>query len=447
MASRTYIHVTELSNLVNWSVSGLTESNFNYSKKFDLAPIGDFLIKSRETITVKDDVSYKRVTVKINNNGVLLRDTEVGEKIGTKKQYIARAGQFIVSKIDARNGAFGIIPKELDGAIVTNDFPLFKVNNNRISTQFLLLVTTTKQFLKFAQSCSSGTTNRQRMDVDLFLKQKIPLPSIEDQEEIVASYMKLLRDARSLLDQAVNIENRIEKYFREELGIKKQINATNFGKILLMEYSDLERWDGKISSNIKSDYLVEKIGKYISKIATGTTPPTNRKEYFDGDINFYTPAELGNEMYLLKSDRKVSNLAFKDKKARMFPKNTLLFVGIGSTVGKVGIVGNQFAASNQQITGFTVDTNYLLIEYVYYYFLYFREITIKEQTRATLPIVNQEKIINIPIPVPPKDIQTTIIENIQRLKSESLTLRNQSSKMIVNAIQEFEQKIFAPNEN
>src|SRR6202000_268965 len=111
---------------------------------------------------------------------------------------------------DARNGAFGIIPAELDGAIVTNDFPLFNVNTNRILTQFLLLVTTTKQFIKFAQSCSSGTTNRQRMDIDLFLEQRIPLPSIKEQEKILHEYNSKINKAIFLKSQADNVEIEIE---------------------------------------------------------------------------------------------------------------------------------------------------------------------------------------------------------------------------------------------
>ena len=151
---------------------------------------------------IDNDKTYKRVTVKINNNGVILRNIEKGINIGTKKQFVAKSGQFIISKIDARNGAFGIIPSNLDGAIVTNDFPLFDVNENKINPHFLLLITTTKEFIKFAQSCSSGTTNRQRMDIDLFLNQKIPLPTITEQNKIVDNYNRKIRKAEQLQQEA-----------------------------------------------------------------------------------------------------------------------------------------------------------------------------------------------------------------------------------------------------
>ena len=127
----------------------------------------------------------------------------------------------------------------------------------------------------------------------------------------------------------------------------------------------------------------------------------------------------------------------------MFKKNTLLFVGIGSTVGKVGIIGNEFATSNQQITGFNVDENILLTEYVYYYFTYFKNVTTKEQTKATLPIVNQEKIMNILIPIPPKETQQAIINQIDTYKNEIKVLREKATLLKQQAEQEFEQTIFS----
>ncbi len=96
----TYLKYIDLIQLENWSVQGLIDSQFNYSNKYQLARIGDFLIKSRNIVNIEDDKEYSRVTVKINNNGVVLRDTEKGVNIGTKKQYRAKcqlqAGAYIL---------------------------------------------------------------------------------------------------------------------------------------------------------------------------------------------------------------------------------------------------------------------------------------------------------------------------------------------------------------
>lgn len=260
---KKYLNLISLNLLESWSVQSLLDKKVAYNKKYELARIGDFLIKSRDIVTIEDGEEYRRVTVKIRNGGVTLRDIEKGENIGTKKQYRAKAGQFIVSKIDARNGAFGIIPFELDGAVVTNDFPLFTVNEKAILSQFLVLITTTKEFIKFAQSCSSGTTNRQRMDIDLFLQQKIPLPSLQEQERIVTAYQTKIQEAEKLEKEASELEGEIERYLFEQLGINFKESEEVKKGIRTISFKNLNEWglDKIISSetNHSSKYDIVSI--------------------------------------------------------------------------------------------------------------------------------------------------------------------------------------------
>lgn len=432
------------SNIESWSASFLFGTINKFNRKYRVLKISQLLVKNNESIIIEDEKLYKRVTVKINANGVVLRDEEYGKNIGTKRQFIAKEGQMIVSKIDARNGAFGLIPFELDGAIVTNDFPLFDINHHLVNKNYLILLAKTNLFVDFAKSCSSGTTNRQRMDMDKFLTLEIPLPSLSEQETIVKNYYDKIAQATTYEQQAETLGKNIESYLFESLGIEELDKRKKIG-LNIIESKRIERWDIPFlmgESSLKSKYSIYRMGEYIVEIATGTTPPTSRKEYFRGDINFYTPSDINNKI-LLNADRKVSLLAVKDKKVRVFKKNTLLFVGIGSTVGKVGIIGNEFATSNQQITGFNVDENMLLTEYVYYYFTYFKNVTTKEQTKATLPIVNQEKIMNILIPIPPKETQQAIINQIDTYKNEIKILRERVTLLKQQAEQEFEQTIFS----
>lgn len=122
------ISFVNYSEIVNWSVRYLVKNSFGYNKKYNLFKISNFLQRNKNTITIKNDVIYYRVTIKLYNKGVQKRDKVNGENIGTKKQYLVKSGQFIISKIDARNGAFGIVPEYLDGAITTADFLSYDIN-------------------------------------------------------------------------------------------------------------------------------------------------------------------------------------------------------------------------------------------------------------------------------------------------------------------------------
>ena len=119
-----------------------------------------------------------------------------------------------------------------------------------------------------------------------------------------------------------------------------------------------------------------------------------------------------------------------------------MFVGIGSTVGKVGIVKDELVSSNQQITGFTIDGSKINPEYVYYYLLYNRDITTADQSKTTLPIVNQDKICKIPIVVPPNEIQDEIVAHLDKMYLEAKQNEKDIPLLEKKAFSLFEHEIF-----
>ena len=132
MTNNKYISTVPFSGLYNWSVQYLNDSKISFNKKYPMMRIGEFLKRNKTTVTIEDDKTYKRATIKVRNGGIFLRDEEIGSKIGTKNQFLITKGQFLLSKIDARNGAFGVVPEELEGGIITGNFWTFDVNYNII---------------------------------------------------------------------------------------------------------------------------------------------------------------------------------------------------------------------------------------------------------------------------------------------------------------------------
>lgn len=147
--------------------------------------IGDILTRNKTRVTVEDGTSYKQVTIRTNYKGVVLRGVQDGSTIGTKEQFRVSAGQFILSRIDARNGAFGIIPDDLEGAIVTNDFLAFDINENEVETEFFNVFLQSPLFLEACIRASRGNTNRKRVDENFFLSYEVNLPSLRDQHQLI----------------------------------------------------------------------------------------------------------------------------------------------------------------------------------------------------------------------------------------------------------------------
>jgi type I restriction enzyme S subunit len=176
------------------------------SKAFPLVPLGELLIVSEERTDIDPGASYRQVTVRLWGKGVALRGEIAGSEIAASKQFIVKTNQFILSKIDARNGAFGLIPASLDGALVSSDFPVFTLNSSRIIPEFLHWMSKTRNFIDLCKVASEGTTNRVRLKKGRFLATKIPLPSLEEQRRIVARIEELaakIEEARGLRKEAV----------------------------------------------------------------------------------------------------------------------------------------------------------------------------------------------------------------------------------------------------
>ncbi len=437
-----YISTVPFSGLFNWSVQYLNDSKIAFSKAYPMMRIGDFLKRNKTAVAIQDGVKYKRVTIKVRNGGVVLRDEIMGENIGTKKQFLVSKGQFILSKIDARNGAMGIIPAKLEGAVVTQDFLPYDIETTKVNPQYFVLVCTTKQFIAFCQSCSSGTTNRQRVDEAQFLNIKVPVPSLEEQNKLVEEYNKTIAKADDLVKECQETDLNILRYFNKSVGLKQ---ATRQVKLLsTMRYADISnRWDPFVLTNgLSADVPIYPLGSFITDIATGTTPPTSKKEYFNGNVKFYTPSDISGRLFLVDSERTLTKKAIEDKKARVFHKGDILFVGIGSTVGKVGIVHDEIVSSNQQITGFTLNDSLILPEYAFYFLHYHKEISVSEQSKTTLPIVNQEKIANIPIPIPTISQQKEMARHMNNMREKIDELYKQSIECRKKALKNFETQIF-----
>jgi len=142
--------------------------------------ISDFLYRKRIPITIEPETEYSLVTIKLYHKGVVLRGKKKGALLGSKMYRVSK-GDFILSGIDARNGAFGVVPEELDGAIVTNDFWYFDVDEEKVKRDFFYWLTTTPLFLDACQKSSKGETQRVRLQKALFNDFEFHFPPLEQQ--------------------------------------------------------------------------------------------------------------------------------------------------------------------------------------------------------------------------------------------------------------------------
>jgi type I restriction enzyme S subunit len=176
---------------------------------------------------------------------------------------------------------------------------------------------------------------------------------------------------------------------------------------------------------------IKDIAKFIR---TGKTPPTQEVKYFDGEVNWYTPGDLDKGKYLSTSKRTLTNLAFEEKKAVVFPKNTLI-VGCIGDIGKLGITVDD-CSSNQQLTGIYPNDN-VDVNYLYYWFKGNKSLIDSYANNAVVPILNNRTLETIKLPIPPLPQQ----QKIANILDAADALR-QNDKALIAKYDELTQALF-----
>ena len=132
-----------------------------------IVELSSFLSQYKDEILIQADKAYKLVT--ISNKGVIsLREEKKGVNIKADKAYRVHGGSFIYSRLAVHTGAFGLIPKELSGAVVTNEMPVFKINNDVILSNYLIYLFWQKTFLNILYQLTKGM-GRVRIKEEIFL--------------------------------------------------------------------------------------------------------------------------------------------------------------------------------------------------------------------------------------------------------------------------------------
>lgn len=146
----------------------------------------EVLTHRKGSILIENEKDYKLCRVQLHRKGVLLRQIQKGAEIRTKKQQLCKTGDFIVAEMDAKLGGYGLIPEELDGAIVSSHYYLFETNEEKISREFLQVLSQTDAIQK--QIKAKGSTNYSSIRPHEVLEFEIYLPPLNEQMNIVKMY-------------------------------------------------------------------------------------------------------------------------------------------------------------------------------------------------------------------------------------------------------------------
>jgi type I restriction enzyme S subunit len=364
---------------------------------FPMVALDDVIKHRNQFIQIDDLDNYKRCRVQLHAQGVVLRDIVSGAEIKTKKQQVCRTGDFLVAEIDAKIGGFGIVPPELDGAIVSSHYFLFVTDENRLDRRFLDFFIRTPYFRD--QVKAQGSTNYAAIRPSDVLGYKIPLPSLAEQRRIVARIEELaakIGEARGLRMKA---GEEIEALFESAVG-------TIFNQLNLVER--------------------KKLSTLTSKIGSGSTPTGGRATYPSSGIPFIR--SLNVRMRNFQWD----GIAFIDKtthgimKGTQVKPNDVLLNITGASIGRVACAPSDLAEANvNQHVAIIRPIETLYTRYLMYWLSQpsIQEFINDEQKGATRQGFTKAQIETFEVPLPPLPEQLRIVAYLDALQAKVDTLR------------------------
>ncbi len=217
--------------------------------------------------------------------------------------------------------------------------------------------------------------------------------------------MAHLDASREAIDAAVAAKGRqIEALAAMAKSTIAHAVRTGLADNVTLRESDVE-WLGQIPKHWGCEHLK----RLAKRIQAGVTPPTDTPSYYlNGTIPWFAPGSFDGNLELTKPRKLINELALREGALRMFPAQSVFLVGIGATIGRVGIV-DEPASCNQQIIGIVCDHR-LSGRFLAYQMKLYEDVIPGIAASTTLPIFDQVKTGYLRTLLPPPNEQQTICE-------------------------------------
>lgn len=360
---------------------------------------------------------------------------QIGKERYDEDPFIQLAnGDLLVTK----DGTIGKVAKVsgLDKpACLNSGIFVVKQIKNVFIQDFLYWTFVSNQLIDFNNFNSTGSTI-QHLYQNVFENMPLLVPCIDEQRTISSYLNYKVGQVDAVIAEKEQMLEDLKAY---RSAIISEAVTKGLDKNVEMKDSGIE-WCGKIPKHWKINKL-----KNISKVSTGTTPSTSIERYWNSPTeNWYTPSDFNDDdIYLTTSSRKVTIEAFNDIACKVFKKGVVLVVGIGATLGKVGI-SKDICSANQQINAIEFDDRILPV-FGAYYLSSLKDVMKSVANSATLAIMNQSITGDLPLIYPSIEEQDSIItylddktsmikRSIDEILSQITDLKAYKSSIITEAV-------------
>jgi restriction endonuclease S subunit len=415
-----------------------------------IVKLGDYIQEEGTKYNISDKTKTYGILGVNNQTGIFDAYEENGSKIKQKYKKM-QVGWIAYNPYRVNVGSIGIRTEEQLFEYISPAYVVFSCKKGLLP-EFLFLLMKTDLFNKIIRENTTGSV-RQNLNYSVLSNLQIPLPSLGEQNKIIAAYRATIAQAKQYSTQAKDIDEQIEKYLQDELGIPSLqdecknavFRDTPYKFICLHQLNDMsDRWDLYNTPHSifdvlrKSQYPIKQIGDVFHFVTRGWKKVGEEFNYI----------EIGDVIPILgitgKQKLKVKKAP---SRATQVVKTGDLIIGTTRPyLKRFAIVNedynNDICSSGFQVIESKKDYNikylleFLLTSYAVEQFEYY-------MTGALYPAITSKDLRKLQIPLPPLNIQDEIVDHITALRTKQKNLQQKSLTLRQQATQQFEQTIFS----
>ncbi|MCX6998227.1 MAG: hypothetical protein NTV49_14370 [Kiritimatiellaeota bacterium] len=216
-------------------------SNVAIHSQMPSAKIGGFLRRRVDPVDRNKTPFAEILPISIHFDGSISRRVlKEGREYSLPMLWV-KAGDVVLSKIDLKNGAVGVLQEDFVSAAVTTHFAVYDPDRNKVLPEYFRLLVQTPRFKSWLADNKSGQDGRKEVKLSDFEGLAVPLPTLRDQRRLLAAYGKATEKALQLDAQAMQIERDAQREFEAALGLTPPPNLPKrFCQIA--RFRDIERW-------------------------------------------------------------------------------------------------------------------------------------------------------------------------------------------------------------
>jgi type I restriction enzyme S subunit len=418
-----------------------------------MRPLRDVLRERRETLSLNDGLGdWQAITVKFSGE-VIQRERDRAFK---GAMFAAYSGDLLFSKIDARNGAVGLIPASIPKVVVTTEYPVLIPDPATLRPAYLHHLMRAEHFKADLQRKASGTSGRKRVTSEGFLGLVVPVPELADQDALVSAYSAALDHAARLEQEAQTVEDAGVRAFETALGVVAPPPLLE-RPVFVARFRDIERWshEGILRASTQPQtasvlWPMAPLGT-VGKVTYGiqkcpaNRPGTRARPYLRVANVQRNALDLREIKYINVPDEEMPKL-------RLEPGDLLLCEGNSAElVGRGAIWSGEIedCVHQNHVLRVRLDQTKLLPEFVLAIInsghgqAYFRS---KAKRTTNLASINSKEVAGLPIPLLLMDDQRKLLCELENSTSLADTKRTEAQTLRASAWTAFESALFATDD-